>query len=154
MKNCSLIALPYVTGNYSFHPTQQIWFFIMNRVLHEYTYYYIHIYTWVVWLLFWNTVATHTSGLGSKWNLGQSWDGCEWLQSSVVLNKDICCKLLFILKTWMAHNLVECNPTAFSYNFLKPPSCLPSPPPTHVGTCVIQSTLSKNYLECPETWLV
>jgi len=33
----------------------------------------------------------------SKWRLGQSWDGCEWLHSSVVLNKGVCCKFPFIL---------------------------------------------------------
>jgi len=40
--------------------------------------------------------------------LGQSWDGCKWLHSSVVLNKGVCYEfpfILTILKTWMTHNL-------------------------------------------------
>jgi len=36
------------------------------------------------------------SGLVSKWKLVQSWDDCEWLHSSVVLNKVVCCVFPFI----------------------------------------------------------
>jgi len=36
-------------------------------------------------LLFLSTVAIRTSSLGSKWKLGKSWDGCEWLHSSYVV---------------------------------------------------------------------
>ena len=70
------------------------------------------IYTEVVcfcWLLFRIiTVAIYTSCLMSKRKLGQFWDGCEWLRSSVVLNKGVCHKFPFILaslKTCMAHDL-------------------------------------------------
>ena len=54
----------------------------------------ISCYTYVIcfcWLLFWNTVAMCASSLLSKWRLGQSWDGCEWLHSCVVLNNGVCC---------------------------------------------------------------
>ena len=53
-------------------------------------------------------VVICTSSLVSKWRFGQSLDGCEWLHSSVVLNKDVCCKFPFILaslKTYVTHNL-------------------------------------------------
>jgi len=48
------------------------------------------------------------SSLVCKWRLCQSWDGCEWLYSYVVLNKGVCCKFPFMLaslKTCVAHNL-------------------------------------------------
>ena len=37
--------------------------------------------------------AICTRGLGSKWQFG---DGCEWLHSSVVLNKDFYCAFTFV----------------------------------------------------------
>jgi len=44
-------------------------------------------------------------------------------------------------------------PYAFLFKKLKPPSCPPpAPPPTLVGTHLIQSTSSKNYLKWWETW--
>ena len=46
----------------------------------------------------------------------ESWDSCEWLYSSVVLNKGVCCKFPFILaglKTCVAHILTWCILTPF-----------------------------------------
>jgi len=113
-------------------------------------------YTWVVcfcWLLFWNTVVICTSGLVSKWRFGQSWDGYEWLHSSVVLNKGVCCKFYFILvslKTCEAHNL---HPYTFLFKNLNHHFArIQPPPPIHVGACLVQSTLSKNYLKWQEVW--
>ena len=103
--------------NQSYCPCQQIQFFIMNRMVHDKLINFIFktSYTWVVcfcWLLYWSSVAICTSGPVSKWSFGQSWDGHEWLHSSVVLNKGVCCKFPFILassKACEAHNLADAS---------------------------------------------
>jgi len=103
----------WVWENQSYRPCQQIQFsswteWYMNKLLNfmiKTSYNQVICFSW---LLFWSTVAICTSCLVSKWGLGQSWNGYEWLHSSVVLNKDVCYNFPFILaslNTCMVHNL-------------------------------------------------
>jgi len=77
----------------------------------------------------------------SKWRLGQLWDGCEWLHSSVVLNKG---KFPFILassKTCVAITWPDASLHLSPQKFKA--TVLPAFGPHHVGTSLIQSTPSK-----------
>ena len=94
----------------------------MSWMVHEWTTNFhtqnkLHLSDLLCWLLFWSTVAICTSGLVSKWNLGQSWNGCEWLSSSVMLNNMSAVNLQACLRIWMVHNWPNASLHLCLWNF-------------------------------------
>jgi len=71
----------------------------------------------------------------------ESWDGCEWLHSSVVLNKGVCYLILASLKTITWPN-ASLHLSLLKFKMTILPASGPLPP-AHVRTCLIQSTPSK-----------
>jgi len=87
-------VLSPMSADLIFHFTQRC----MNKLLNS-TFKTSH--TGIVcfcWLIFWSTVTIYTSSLENKWRSGQPVDGCEWLHSSVVLNKNLYCKFQPVLR--------------------------------------------------------
>jgi len=131
----------WICENQSYRPWQKIWFSLwtewwMNKLQWCVIFHFqskLNFSALLCWLFICDTVVIHMSSLGSKWKLGWYGAGCEWLHSSEVLNKAVCCKFSFIsasVKTWMVHNASLCP---FLYKFNHHLVRLWPPPLFHVG---------------------